>query len=135
MKRWLKGHIKRHMIRPIVYKTFSRFLTALALALLWNRYINAEGLLSMNYAYTILGCFFLAMAWFSYLRLDGIKLPEMKWPRFSAKKRAYGPFSPMSDHFGEEIVSFAELPEDERDSCSLLANVICSAVFLLWSFA
>ncbi len=54
MKQWLRRHFKQYMIRPTIYKVFSYFLTALTLALLWDRFANTAGLLSISYAYTIM---------------------------------------------------------------------------------
>ncbi len=135
MRRILGKHVKRRMIRPIIYMTFSRFLCAVTLALLWNRFINARGLYSMGYAYTIIGLLFLAFAWFSYLRLDGIRLPSVRWPPLTSRKRFFNPYGDIPDYLDEGFVSFAELPDEERNTCSFCANVICSAIFLLWSFA
>ena len=40
----------------------------------------------------------------------------------------------MMDYTDEEIVSFDELEDDEKDICSLLANLICFVLFLILSF-
>jgi len=132
VKQWLKEHFKQHMIRPTIYKALSYFLAALALVLLWNRLVNTAGLLTMSYAYTIIGLFFLALAWLNYLRLDGIKLPLMKLLPLTTKKRSHA-FSDISDYLDEEVVSFDELAEEERNACCLFANIICGAIFLLLS--
>lgn len=134
MKQWLKKHLKPYMIRPTVYKAFSYFLTALVVVLFWNRFVNKGGSSPMSHAYTILGMFFFAAAWFNYLRLDGIKISVMSLlPIGTPKKRASGPFSDMSDHIDTEVVSFQELGQEERDTCCLLANIICGVVFFFLS--
>lgn len=133
MARWLKGHLRRYMIGPIVRKAFSRFLYALTLALLWNRFVNT-GLVTIDYAYTILGVLFLAIAWFDYLRLDGINVPLMNLIPFNTKKRSSGAFGDMTDHLDEGGPSFDDLTQVDRDTCSLIANVSCGAIFLVLSF-
>lgn len=133
VRRWLRKHLKRYMIRPIIYKAFSRFLPALTLALLWDRFVNTANLVSPSYAYTILGLIFFALAWISYLRLDGIRLPVAKLLPLGTKKRSFGAFSDIPDYLDQEVVSFDELAEEERDTCSLLANMICGTAFLFWS--
>ena len=41
----------------------------------------------------------------------------------------------MSDHTDDDPgISFEELEEDERDFCSLIANLISMAAFLIASF-
>ena len=42
MKTWLKKHWKRYMLRPLIYKTFTRFVLALTVALLWDNYVRLE---------------------------------------------------------------------------------------------
>ena len=129
MARWLKGHLRRYMIGPIVQKTFSRFLYALALALLWNRFVNTAGLRSIDHAYTVVGMFFFALAWVDYLRLDGIRFPLIDWFGQRTRKRSSGPF----DYVDEEVVTYEGLAQEDRGVCSLLAHVICGIVFLLLS--
>ncbi len=132
MKQWLKKHFKQHMIRPTFYKAFSYFLFALTLALFWNRFVNTAGRLHMSHAYTIMGLLFFALAWLNYLRLDGIKLPFMKRQPLRPKKRPHV-FSDISDYLGEEVVSFDELVEEERDTCCLVASIICGIIFFFLS--
>ncbi len=136
MKAWLKRHLKRRMMRPIAYKAVSRFLVALTVALLWERYVNTGGLLPMSHAFTILGVIFLGMAWFNYLFLDGVRLelPLISRLRsFRKKKRPSGAFWDVPELLDQEPVAFEELPEEERYKCLLATNVICGAVFLLLS--
>lgn len=128
MEKWLRQHLQPYMIRPIVYKTLSYFLTALAFALFWDRFANRANLYALSYAYTIIGVFFFAGAWFNYLRLDGIRLPMIKWP----KPRSL-PFGGMAEHIDHEVVTFDELAEQERNTCSLLANIICGIIFFTLS--
>ncbi len=135
MRQWLKERIKRYMVLPIIYGTLSRFLSALTLALLWNRFVNTAGLVPVSHAFTVLGLGFFALAWFNYLRLDGINLPLVKWLPLSQKKRSLGAFSDMSDYLDEEIVSLDELAQEERDACNLLVNTVCGVIFLLLPFA
>lgn len=133
MKRWLQEHFQRYMIRPTIYKALSYFLVALVFALVWDRFVNTGGLLPMSYAYTVLGLFFLAAAWLSYLRLDGIKVPLLKLMPMGRKKQPFASFKDMSDYVDIEIVSFEELAEEERNVCCLLANIICGGIYLTLS--
>ncbi|MGI6628412.1 MAG: hypothetical protein ACOX4K_08745 [Bacillota bacterium] len=132
MKRWLQKHFQHYMIRPTIYKALSYFLVALVFVLVWDRFVNTEGLSPMSYAYTVLGLFFLAAAWLSYLRLDGIKVPFLRLMPVR-KKQPFASFMDMSDYVDIEIVSFEELAEEERNICCLLANIICGAIYLTLS--
>ncbi|MGI6358373.1 MAG: hypothetical protein ACOX2K_06755 [Bacillota bacterium] len=132
MRQWQQKHIKRYMYVPIIQKTVSYLLIAVAVVLLWNRFVN-RGLLPISYAFTVGGVLFLASAWVSYLRLDGVKVPLLTLFRLRRKKPVVRSFSDMSDHIDEDIVSFEELIEEERHACCLLANLLCSIVFFALS--
>lgn len=129
MKHWLNQRIKPYMIRPIMYKTCSYILMGMAIAFLWRRFINNTVRLPMGYAYTVGGFFFLAAAWISYLRLDGINVPILKFLPIGGSRRATGSFD-MSDFVDQQVVNFEELVDEEKHACCLMANVICGLVFL-----
>ncbi|NLW16425.1 MAG: hypothetical protein GX033_02030 [Firmicutes bacterium] len=126
MEKWLKPYL----IRPTVYKTFSYFLTALAFALFWHRFVNRAHLYAISHAFTIIGVCFFAMAWFNYLRLDGVRLPRWKWPVLRRKPL---PFADMADYMDEEVISFEELAEEERNRCCLAASIFCGIIFFILS--
>lgn len=44
MIKWFHKHFKPYMTRPTVYQTFTRFIYALLLSLLWDKFVN-DGLL------------------------------------------------------------------------------------------
>ncbi len=129
MKRWLIQKIKPYMIRPIIYKTCSYLLLGMAVAFLWKRFINNTGLLPISYAYTVGGFFFLAAAWISYLRLDGIDVPILKFLPIGRGRRAAASLD-MSDYMDQQVVNFEELVDEEKHTCCLVANVICGLIFL-----
>lgn len=134
MRKWLRDHVGPHLVRPIIYKILSYLPTALVLTIVWKRFIDRAGVFPVSYAYTVIGVVFLASAWFSYLRLDGINLSIMQLlPIGTPKKRSSGPLRDMSDHIDVEVVSFAELSEEERATCRLLASIICSIIFFVLS--
>lgn len=131
---WLRRYLKPYMARPIISKTLTHFISALTIALLWDRFVNKAGLLSIKtHAYTSLGIFFIALAWLNYLRLDGIKLPRLQLVKSDKKKQPTRSYSDIADYVDQEVVSFAELDEDERDICCLCANIICSILFIVFA--
>ena len=138
MKRWLTKHVRRPMVSPIISVALSRFLTALALALAWNRFFNARQLLKVQHAYTVAGAVFFSFVWVNYLRLDGVNIPRLG-QRLShgltrVKKRTIPAYSDMLDYVDEEIVSFHDLSQEERDVSCLVANAACGVVFLALAF-
>lgn len=118
---------KRYMIRPTLYKLVSKSAIILTLLLLWDRYVN-KGVLSVWRDGCFVAAFFLfAMAWISYLRLDGIRNPL---PRNEKKKRRRFT-GDIVDYADEHIVSFDELNDDERAACSMGSSLLSGLLFLI----
>ena len=134
MIRWLKQHVTRGMIRPLIYKVFTRGVLALFAAELFHFFAPGNWPMARfaNLALILAGLFFLgaAVAW---LRLDGLNIPQLKLPRF---KRNDPPFlsGNMADHLDDEIISFDDLDEDEQNLCVFLADLSLVMVCLLLSF-
>lgn len=121
------------MVRPTVYKTFTHFIYALVLSLLWNEFIN-KGMLSRAYAFIFFAVFFAGAAWVNYLKLDGMKMPKMPDWVGSITRRTQRAQGDIADYVDEPIVSFDELEEDEKSICCLIADVVCFILFILISF-
>lgn len=136
MKKWFQRHFHRALVRPTVYRAFTRFMLALLAALLWNEFANRSGLLSLNrHAFLLLSIFFAFLAWMNYLRLDGLRVPQIDRRLFDWKRRSPMRFyGDISDHVDEQITPFEELEEDEQTLCRLLANLACCVIFLALSF-
>lgn len=120
------------LLRPIIYKSFARFVYGLTIALIWNKLVNISGFVTARgFAFPIIGVFFLVLAWFCYLRLDGVNVPRIFKDR-SKKKRSkiYG-YGDIVDYADQHIVSFEELNEDQRELCILIADLVCGVLFLL----
>ena len=134
MIKWFHKHFKPYMTRPTVYQTFTRFIYALLLSFLWDRFVN-DGLLNKSYAFLFLGAVFAILAWVSYLHLDGVRMPHLAdWMSSSLPhrkpERSYGD---MSDYIDEDVVSYSELESEEKCVCRLIANAVCAAVYILLS--
>ena len=128
-----KFRLEKHMIRPFIYMTFTRFILALTAALLIEHFINDPLRDISAFAFVFFGIFFAVLAWIAYLRLDGIKLPKFMMKRVNLSKKPAIKYGDMIDYTDEEIVSFEDLEDEEKDVCILLADVICAALFLLIS--
>lgn len=134
MKNWLKKHWKPYLTRPLIYKTFTRFVLALTVALLWNNFAPVDPLIaSRMYAFFFLSAYFLLCAWLVHMRMDGVRIPRFRF-RLRRKQDPVRTYGDMMDFTDEEIVSFDELEDDEKDFCSLLANLICFLIFLVLSY-
>jgi len=128
-----KFRLEKHMIRPFIYMTFTRFILALTAALLIEHFINDPLRDISAFAFVFFGIFFAVLAWIAYLRLDGIKLPKFMMKRVNLSKKPAIKYGDMIDYTDEEIVSFEDLEDEEKDVCILLADVICAVLFLLIS--
>lgn len=134
MKKRLLKSFGRHMTRPAIYMTFTRFLLALAAALLIDHFVyNPSGLPIRSYAFLFLAVFFAALGWIAYLRFDGIKLPRLLMKRVNIRKKPTRTYGDMSDYTDEPVISFDDLEDDEKDICCLAADMFCCAAFLLLS--
>lgn len=86
MKKWL-SYYQSYMVRPILYKVVARSAIAVAVLLLWNRYVNTGGQLSLGRdGCFVVGVLFLAFAWFSYLKFDGVSFHHLFEKREGEKR-------------------------------------------------
>ena len=131
MIRRLKKDFHPDMIRPLIYKVFTRGILALFAAQLIHRFAPAgAGLASFSGLSLLLGLLFALFCLFAWLRLDGFRIPHLKLPRM---KRKDPPFltGSVADHIDDDIVSFDDLSEEEQNLCVLLADLILAAACLL----
>lgn len=135
MKKWWKKHFQRYMLRPIVYQTFTRVVFGLTGALLWNELVNISQVrLGLSRPLLVVGIFYAVMAWMAYLRLDGISAPKFDRKLFQRKRTPMRAYGDMIDYVDEPVVTYAELEPEEKDTCLLVSNLICTVVFVGGSF-
>ena len=130
MIRWLKKHVDRNMIRPLIYKVFTRAVLAPFAAELVH-FFAPEGwpLARFSNLALILAILFLLGAVIAWLRLDGMKIPQFKLPRLKRIDPAFLT-SDIADHI-DDIVKFDDLDKEEQDVCVLLTDIRLAAVCLL----
>ena len=121
------------MLRPLIYMTATRMMTAVIFLLVLVRFVKngpAPGMIS-----GFLTALFLLFAYLVYLRMDGLKIPRLKHFKTKKKKDVIRMESSMADHMDEDMpVDFDDLEENERDFVSLLSSLINALVFLALSF-
>ena len=127
----MKDILDRRMIRPLVYKLFTRGVLALTAIKLWQHFIKNEFSNGSDLCFAAAVVFALA-ALIAYLRLDGLRIPQLKLPR---RKRVQPGFErgDIADHIDDHIVLFDDLDEDEQAVCVLICDLILMAVFLVVS--
>ena len=131
MIRWLKAHVTREMIRPLIYKVFTRGVLALFAAQLVRFFAPAHWAIaqSSNQALILAGLFLLG-AVIAWLRLDGMHIPQFKLPRWKRTDPAFLT-GDMADHIDDDIVKFDDLDKEEQDVCVLLTDLILAVVCLV----
>lgn len=127
------GIYKKYMFRPILYKTVTKLVIAIVLVLLWDRYINTFGLPAAEYGCFCIGGIIFLMAWFEYLRLDGMGISHLNDKKQKKKKKRHSS-SDMADFVDEQVVSYSELEPEERALCRLLSDLLCGGILLIPGF-
>ena len=133
MIRWLKTHVTREMIRPLIYKIFTRGVLALFAARLVHFFAPENLPVSRldDLSLVLAGLFLLGTA-AAWLRLDGMNIPQLKLPRVKRTDPAFLR-GDMADHIDDEIVKFDDLDREEQDVCVLLTNALLAAVCLVFA--
>jgi len=124
---------QRYMLRPTIYLTAFRAMVALIILLAIEQFVPHGPQPAMIAAFLAVG--FALLGYLVYLRLDGLRIPRMKYIRPKKKTDPMRYVSSMNDHVDDAPqVTFEELETEERDLCSLLANLVNLGIFLILSF-
>ena len=124
---------RKYMLRPLIYLTAFRTMLALIFLLIIVRFVPRGPAPAMVCGF--LAVFFALLAFLMYLRTDGLRIPRMKYIRPKKKSYPIRSAGDMADHIDDELgVTFDELEEEEKDFCSLAANLINLVIFLVASF-
>ncbi len=124
-----------YMLRPFIYMTFTRFILALAAALLADFFLSpGAGRPLKEPAFLLAGALFALLAVIAWLRLDGVKLPKVMMMRINPRKKPARMYGDMIDYVDEQPqVAFEDLDDGEKDVCILGADLFCCAAFLVLS--
>ena len=125
----IKQMYHKYMIRPIIYQCISRLVIVITLGMVWVKFVNQrENATLIGYFFPIAGFLLLAIAWFRYLRLDGVTITAVKKEKKPKKRFA---FKTMIDHTREDVISFSGMDDRDRMACMLLVNLIDGLLLLL----
>ena len=125
---------KKHMIRPIIYSTFTKFVCTLCVVLLWDRFANSRNTVPygvVDFAFFIVGIWFLLWAWIQYLALDGMELHVFKKIAEMLKRRPKHYQRDMVDFVDEKVITFDMLDDDEQIAAKLASNVFAGILFMV----
>ncbi|MCD8022196.1 MAG: hypothetical protein LUF30_04240 [Lachnospiraceae bacterium] len=124
----------RQLIRPGVYMAFTRLILACLAMGIWQSLVNQDGYWSvLMIVPPALSAIFFMLAWFIFLRFDGLHVPRFfrrKRKARSQKKRFRGD---LLDDVDEDTYTFEELTQEEDDCCAFVANLACAVIFLVVS--
>lgn len=128
MKKLLRMY--SYLIQPTIYKITSRAFLGITFSLLWNYFINENGTYIMvEKTFFFVGIVLLTMAWFNYLKLDGISIGMRK--KDNKRKDKSGHQSKNIIDFLEEDVTSDELEEDDEILSAIIANIFTGICFLI----
>ena len=130
-----KNIFKSYMIRPIIQKVVTRILLVIVLCMLWDRFFNFDNYYNpLQLPLFICGFLLLAGAWFSYLKLDGMKVHYLGEDKtVNKKKKNRHKERSMVDFVDEKVVAYEELQADEQAMCNLISNLIPGILSILVS--
>ena len=133
MKKWLRERFGRHMIRPLVYKFFTRsVLTVFACLAAEFFFHGPNDALTKKNLFLFAALVWLLGAWISHLRLHGLRFPRFDIQRFRRKDPLRN-FGDIADHIDDPIVTYADLDDGEKDVCTLLCDLALCPVFAVVS--
>ena len=118
------------MIRPTVYKCFSKTLYALVFVLGLDVILpKVNGSLTVWDRCFMMAALFLVMAWVTHLRLDGVGKNLPRWDKRPKKKHFWT--NDIVDFVDEHVVTFDELDDDEQLAVGFTSSLICFALYIV----
>lgn len=126
MKKDFSQYDRPAIHRLVRYQAFQKVVVGLTLVLLWDRTLNGGRLELLRDGCFVAAAIFAVLAWFSYLSLDGMRLPFL--PPKKEKKRHWQ--RDMIDFVDEHVTTMDELSDDERSVVKLFSSLLCAAIFL-----
>lgn len=128
MKKDFSHYFEPDIRRLIFYRTFYKVIVALTLVLLWDRGINDGRFQVVRDGCFVAGVCFLVLAWFSYLALDGVRLPFLPKPKPEKKRHWH---HDMIDFVDEHVTTLDELASDERQAVGLFSSLLSALIYLV----
>ena len=134
MRRFAKWRelLRREMLRPFIHLAFTRFVLALAAALLLDFFLRPSvGRDLREDLFLLFSALFALFAFVAFLRLDGVKLPRLMTLRINPRKKRSRMYGDMADYLEDSPdPAFEDLEDDEKDACLLGADLVCCLGFL-----
>lgn len=126
----MRGMFREETVRIIFYKTIRKAAFVLAAVLLWDRFLNHGLLRPVRDGFLVGGFTLLAMAWFSWLKLDGVTIHHLFEERKRRRPLRHAT-ADIVDFADEHITAYDELEPDEQTFCQLASSLAGSVLFLV----
>lgn len=136
MLKRMKSIWQRYMLRPTIYKIARRVMICLCVCLAWDQFVNqGKSPAGLATSFLFMAMFLAVAGWMSYLKLDGMKVPQFDKKLFDWGKKPDRNTGDMADHMDQEpVVDYDDLEDDEQNLCLCIANFASAAGFLIASF-
>ena len=121
-----------YLLRPMIYMTFTRFVLALFFALLADFFLTPNaGRPLKSTLFFLCAALFALSALIAWLRMDGVKLPQILMMRVNPSKKPSRMYGDMIDYIDERPgIDFDDLDDSEKDCCILIADLICFIILM-----
>ena len=128
LKKRIKEIWSGELVRPLIYKLFTRGVLSL-LVIKLAQFFMGKNAPKASALCTVLGAVFVLGAFLSYLRLDGVDIPQLKLPRMKKKDP---PFirRDMIDDVDTPITTFDDLDRDEQALTVLITDAVLAVALL-----
>ena len=126
----MRDMLRGETIRIIFYKAIRKSAFVLAAVLLWDRFLNHGHLRLVRDGFLVGGVILLVLAWFSYLKLDGVTIHHLFEER-RRKRPLRHASADIVDFVDEHITAYDELEPEEQTFCQLASSVAGSVLFLV----
>ncbi len=122
------------MKTTIIQKTITKIAIGVLVSILWDRYIRFSDLMTIaEFPLIFFGAFYYMLAWFNYLKLDGLRVLPMPKKKKDARPTVRKT-KQMIDYVDTEIQDNPNLDPLEKTKISLISNLICGTLFTLPAF-
>ena len=130
MLKYLKK-FRANMTVPIISKVLTKFAIGLILSILWDRFINASAQFMMvKHVFFFFGLIYLGLAWFNFLKMDGMKFHYLNEDRHKDNKPKHKQKA-MVDFTDEDRDDIDSFDSDEKLLAAFLSNIITGLFFMI----
>ncbi|MBE6898941.1 MAG: hypothetical protein E7475_08075 [Ruminococcaceae bacterium] len=123
-----------YMLRPTLYSVFTKFVSTLCIVLLWDRFVNSRNVTPygvVDFAFFIVGLYFIVWTWLQYLILDGMKYDVFEKMAEMMRRKPKHFKRDMVDFVDEKVTTFDMLEDDEQTVAKIVSNFITALCFLI----